>query len=178
MCTRVKVAHLCVVHTDLLRLESDLGVFEETEIRCQLRTCSFVSCLARELHMLYLSRSAGTKKRRRSCTMLLWILKVYRNVERWALGKLVVHEWLIHTVMALHFTLWFERFGVMVGSHQDPLLSWFAMNVVSSEERSSLPSELVYADDYILMVPTMEEPESTEGRKLYNLFRRALFLAS
>ena len=44
--------------------------------------------------------------------------------------------WLIRTVMALY--------------------TW-AMDVVSSEARSGLPSELLYADDFILMAPTMEQ---------------------
>ena len=48
----------------------------------------------------------------------------------------------------------------MVGLHQWSVLSslLFAsvMDVVSSEARSNLPSELLYADDLVLMVPTME----------------------
>ena len=42
-------------------------------------------------------------------------------------------------------------------------MSWFAllyaaaMDVVSSEARSGLPSELLYADDIVLMAPTMEQ---------------------
>ena len=32
------------------------------------------------------------------------------------------------------------------------------MDAVSSEARSGLPSELLYADDLVLMAPTMEQP--------------------
>ena len=48
-----------------------------------------------------------------------------------------------------------------VGLHQGSVLSslLFAsvMDVVSSEARSSLPSELLYAEDIVLMAPTMEQ---------------------
>ena len=44
--------------------------------------------------------------------------------------------------------------GFQYGSVISPLL--FA--VVSSESRSGLPSELLYASDLALMVPTMEQP--------------------
>ena len=37
------------------------------------------------------------------------------------------------------------------------LLFAVIMNVVSSEARSRLPSELLYADDLVLMAPTMEQ---------------------
>ena len=42
------------------------------------------------------------------------------------------------------------------GSVLSPLLFAAAMDVVSSEERSGLPSELLYADDLVLMTPTIE----------------------
>ena len=48
----------------------------------------------------------NTKQGRRICTMLLWIWKAFdrvpRKVVRWALTKLGVVEWPIHTVMALY----------------------------------------------------------------------------
>ena len=48
-----------------------------------------------------------------------------------------------------------------VGLHQDsvlsPLLFAAVIDVVSSEARSGLPSELMYADDLIIMAPTMEQ---------------------
>ena len=48
-----------------------------------------------------------------------------------------------------------------VGLHQwsvlSPLLFAAVMDVVSSEARSGLPSELLYADDLVLMAPTMEQ---------------------
>ena len=36
-----------------------------------------------------------------------------------------------------------------------PLLFSAVINVVSSEARNGLPSELLYADDLVLMTPTM-----------------------
>ena len=54
-----------------------------------------------------------------------------------------------------------ESFEVNVGLHQgsvlSPLLSADVMDVVSSEVRSGLPSELMYADDLVLMAPIMEQ---------------------
>ena len=54
-----------------------------------------------------------------------------------------------------------ESFDVKVGLHQgsvlSPLLVTVVMDVVSSEEGSGLPSELLYADGLVLMAPTMEQ---------------------
>ena len=48
-----------------------------------------------------------------------------------------------------------------VGLHQEsvlsPLLFAAAMDDVSSEARSRLPSELLYADDLVIMAPRMEQ---------------------
>ena len=43
------------------------------------------------------------------------------------------------------------------GSVLSPLLFAVVMNAVSSEARSGLPSELLYADDLVIMPPTMEQ---------------------
>ena len=90
--------------------------------------------------------------------------RVPREVVRWALRKLGVDEWLICTVMALYTdacTVVRKDAEVKVGLHQGSVLSprLFAavMDVVSSEARSDLPSELLYADDLVLMAPTMEQ---------------------
>ena len=96
--------------------------------------------------------------------------RVPREVVRWALRKLGVDEWLIHTVMALYTEACpvvrtdaglSESFEVKVGLHQGSVLSslLFAavMDVVSSEARSGLPSELLYADDLVIMAPTTEQ---------------------
>ena len=54
-----------------------------------------------------------------------------------------------------------ESFEVKVGLHQEsvlsPLLFAAVIDVVSSEARSGLPSELLYADDLVIMAPTMEQ---------------------
>ena len=89
---------------------------------------------------------------------------------RWALRKLGVDEWLIRTVMVLYTEACTvvrtdaglsESFEVKVGLHPgsvlSPLLFAAVMDVVSSEARSGLPSELLYADDLVIMAPTMEQ---------------------
>ena len=81
-----------------------------------------------------------------------------------------VDEWLICTVMAFYTedctvvrtdAGLSEHFDVQVGLHQGlvlgPLLFAAVMYVVSSEARSGLPSELLYADDLVIMAPTMEQ---------------------
>ena len=95
---------------------------------------------------------------------------VPREVLRWALRKLGVDEWLIRTVMALYTEVCTvvrsdagicESFEVKVGLRQrsvlSPLLFATVMDVVSSEVRCGLPSELLYADDLVIMAPTMEQ---------------------
>ena len=90
---------------------------------------------------------------------------------RGAFRKQSVDEWLIRTVMALYTEAYTvvrtdaglsESFEVKVGLHQgsvlSPLLCVSVMDVVSSEERSGLPSDLLYTDDLVIMVPTMEQP--------------------
>ena len=47
--------------------------------------------------------------------------------------------------------------GLHQGSVLSPLLFAVVMDVVSSEARSGLPSELLYVDDLVLMAPTMEQ---------------------
>ena len=49
------------------------------------------------------------------------------------------------------------KVGLHQGSVLSPLLFSAVMDVVSSEARSGLPSELLYADDLVLMAPTMEQ---------------------
>ena len=83
---------------------------------------------------------------------------------RWALGKLGVDEWLIYTVLALYTEACTvirtdaelsKSFEVKVGLHQGSILS--PLDVVSSETRRGLHSELLYADDIVIMSPTMEQ---------------------
>ena len=54
-----------------------------------------------------------------------------------------------------------EHFEVKVGLHQgsvlSPLLFAAVMDVVSSEARSGLPTELLYADDLVIMAQKMEQ---------------------
>ena len=89
---------------------------------------------------------------------------------RWALRKMGVDEWLIRTVIALDreactvvrtYTGLSERFEVKVGLHQgsvlSPLLFAAVMDVVPSETRRCMPSQLLYADDLVIMAPTMEQ---------------------
>ena len=83
--------------------------------------------------------------------------------------KLGVDKWPIRTVMALYTKACTvvrtdaglsESFKVKVGLHQETVLSLLlfaaVMGVVSSEVRNGLPFELLYADDLVLLAPTME----------------------
>ena len=79
-------------------------------------------------------------------------------------------EWLICTVMALYteactvvrtyagLSESFEmKVGLQQGSVLSPLLFAAVMDVVSSEGRSGLRSKLLYADDLVIMAPTMKQ---------------------
>ena len=81
-----------------------------------------------------------------------------------------MEEWLNRTVMALYTEACTvvrtdnglsEHFEVKVGLHEgsvlSPLLFAAVMDVVSSEVRSDLASEFLYADDLVIMAPTMEQ---------------------
>ena len=47
--------------------------------------------------------------------------------------------------------------GLHQGSVLSPLVFATVKDVVSSEARSDLPSEFLYADDLVIMAPTMEQ---------------------
>ena len=49
------------------------------------------------------------------------------------------------------------KVGLYQGSVLSPLLFSVVMDVVSSEARNGLPSELLYVDDLVIMSPTMEQ---------------------
>ena len=49
------------------------------------------------------------------------------------------------------------KVGLHQGSVLSPLLFAAVTDVVSSEARSGLPSELLYADDLVIMAPKMEQ---------------------
>ena len=49
------------------------------------------------------------------------------------------------------------KVGLHQGSVLSPLLFAAVMDVVSSEARSGMPSELLYADALVIMAPTMEQ---------------------
>ena len=50
-----------------------------------------------------------------------------------------------------------DKVGLYQVSILIPLLFAAIMDVVSSEARSGLPSELLHADDLVIMAPTMEQ---------------------
>ena len=96
--------------------------------------------------------------------------RVPREVVRWVLKKLSVDTWLIRTVMALYTEACTvvrtdaglsESFEVKVGLHLGSVLSLLlfatVMDFVSREARSGHPSERLYADDRLLMAPTMDQ---------------------
>ena len=96
--------------------------------------------------------------------------RVPREVVRWGLRKLGVGEWLSHTVMALYTeacTLVRTDAGL-----SESFEGWFASRVSTEspvvccchgccfqrgENLNGLPSELLYADDLVIMAPTMEQ---------------------
>ena len=116
-------------------------------------TCSLASCLEREPRIPFSSCDKYNRNTKKLYYAFVDLGKAFdrvpREVVRWALRKLCVDEWLIRTVMAM-YTEALHQWSVL-----SPLL--FAVrDVVSSEARSGLPSELLYADDLVPMAPTTE----------------------
>ena len=90
---------------------------------------------------------------------------VPREVVRWALQKLGVDEWLIRAVMALYTEACSvvrtdaglsECFEVKVSLHQESVHCCLLLSWMLFPARRGLPSELLYADDLVIMAPTME----------------------
>ena len=98
--------------------------------------------------------------------------RVPRKVVQWALRKVGVDEWIIRVVLAMYKlcksavsinnTIG-EDFEVKVGVHQgsvlSPLLFIIVMEALSREFRTSLPWELLYADDLALLAESLQDLE-------------------
>ena len=91
--------------------------------------------------------------------MGLYICTMYYNIQN-TFGTVVALYTEACTVVSTYAGL-SESFEVTVGLHPgsvlSPLLFAAVMDVVSGEARSGLPSELLYADDLVIMAPTMEQ---------------------
>ena len=87
--------------------------------------------------------------------------RVPRKVLWWAMRKLGVDEWIIHTVQAMYCNAkskvrvgseYSDPIDVSVGVHQgsvlSPLLFIIVMEALSQEFRTGCPWELLYADDH------------------------------
>ena len=135
------------------------------------------SCLKGTTDAIFIMRQVQEKHQEKSTKLYSPFVdlenvfdRVPRVVVRWDFRKLGVDEWLIRTVMALYTEDCTvvrtdaglnESFELKVGLHQgsvlSPMLFAALMDVVSSETRSGLHSELLYPDDLFLMAPTMEQ---------------------
>jgi len=96
--------------------------------------------------------------------------RVPREVIRWAMRELGVEEWLVSAVMSMYTgantvvrTVYgnSSSFEVKVGMHQvsalSPLLFVIVMEAISREFRVTLPWELLYADDLVVIAETEED---------------------
>ena len=99
--------------------------------------------------------------------------RVPRKVLWWAMRKLGVDEWIIHTVQAMYCNAkskvrvgseYSDPIDVSVGVHQgsvlSPLLFIIVMEALSQEFRTGCPWELLYADDLVIVAETLEELKS------------------
>ena len=97
------------------------------------------------------------------------MIRVPREVTRWALRKAGVEEWLVKAVMAMYDGAQtvvrttegdIKAFNVKVGLHQgsvlSPLLFVIVMEMISGDLQAGLPLELLYADDLILIAESEE----------------------
>ena len=95
--------------------------------------------------------------------------RVPRELVRWALRKLDVDEWFICTAMVLYTADACTVVRTDAGLNES-IEGWFTSRVstestclllswmfFSSEAKSGLPSELLYADDLVIIAPTMDQ---------------------
>ena len=88
----------------------------------------------------------------------------------WAMRKLGIDKWLVHLVQSMYKDVksrvrvgdgYSEEFGVGVGVHQgsvlSPLLFIIVLEAPSREFHTGCPRELLYADDLMISVESMEE---------------------
>jgi len=93
-----------------------------------------------------------------------------REVIRWAVSKLGVEEWLVSAVTSMYTgaktvvtTVYSNSngFEVKICEHQDsalsPLLFVITMEALSREFRVTLPWELLYADDLVVIAETEDD---------------------
>ena len=99
--------------------------------------------------------------------------RVPHKVLWWAMRKLGVDEWIIHTVQAMYCNAkskvrvgseYSDPIDVSVGVHQgsvlSPLLFIIVMEALSQEFRTGCPWELLYADDLVIVAETLDELKS------------------
>ena len=94
-----------------------------------------------------------------------------RKVVEWVMRKLGIEEWLVRAVMAMYKHARtrirpydgseIECFGINVGVYQgsvlSPLLFIIVMEAMTHSVRESLPWEMLYADDLVLVGKCKEE---------------------
>ena len=96
--------------------------------------------------------------------------QVLREVVKWAMRKLGVDEWLIRSMMTMYRNsnsvirvknTVEDKFDVKVRAHQgsvlSPLLFVIVLEALSRECRSTLPWELLYADDLVVIGESLED---------------------
>ena len=96
--------------------------------------------------------------------------RVPRDVIWWAMRKLGIDEWLVRLVQSMYKDMrsrvrvgdgYSEEFGFGVGVHQGsvltPLLFIIVLEALSREFCTGCPWELLYADDLMISVESMEE---------------------
>ena len=101
---------------------------------------------------------------------------VPREVVKWAMRKLGVDEWLLRAVMIMYRNsnsmikannIVRDKFDVKVGVYQGPVLSpllfIIVLEVLSRECRSTLPWEMLYADDLVIIAESLEELDTQDA---------------
>ena len=98
--------------------------------------------------------------------------RVARGVVRWAMRMPNVGEWLIGTIMVMYEfsniavrvnNAIGNKFNVKIGVHQgsvlSPLLLIMVLEALCIESRSGLPSEMLYADDFVIIAESLVKLE-------------------
>ena len=117
---------------------------------------SFEENIVREKHQYVISTEVLKCYIYETWTLSKGMMKTLEAADHWFLRRMLRIPW-TDKVSTCEVFRRDRLIGLHQGSVLSPLLFAAVMDVVSSEAKSGLPSELLYADDLVIMALTMEQ---------------------